>query len=163
MEQTNTTAVMPAKRSGFLTTLCILSYIGSGLWALISLIGIFASSWIISMVMGGGAKSAMDDLPTEGASAEQIEAMHKGIHAASGLAAMGGGMSIGIFVVSLILSVLSILGAVKMWNLKKVGFWMYSTVNILVVIAGFYAGGMVSPIIGIAFIVMYGLNLKYMS
>ncbi len=74
MEQTNNGGEA-AKRPQFLTVLCVLSYIGSGLWALVSLIGIFASGWIMSMLGGGAAESAMSEVDTSAMTSDQVAAM----------------------------------------------------------------------------------------
>ena len=163
MEQTNTTeAAVPATRPQFLTVLCILSYIGSGLWALLSLVGIFASGTIMGM-LGMGAASAMEQMDTTGLSQEQIDAMQSMQTAGGGFMAMLSSYLIIIFIVSLVLAGLSLFGVIKMWKLKKSGFWMYAIVNGIIAILGLIGGGLVGGLIGIAFIVMYGLNLKHMS
>ena len=61
MEETNTIDATASKRPGFLTTLCVLSFIGSGLWALISLIGIFASGPIMGFISGGAMEQMSKD------------------------------------------------------------------------------------------------------
>ncbi len=68
-----------------------------------------------------------------------------------------------VFVVSLILAVISLMGVMKMAKLKKSGFWMYAIVNGLLALLGLFGGGLFGAIVGIGFIVMYGLNLKHMS
>lgn len=163
MEQTNTTeAAVPATRPQFLTVLCILSYIGSGLWALLSLVGIFASGTIMGM-LGMGAASAMEQADTTGMSQEQIDAIQSMQSAGGGFMAMLSSYLIIIFIVSLILAGLSLFGVIKMWKLKKSGFWMYAIVNGVLAILGLISGGIFGAVVGIAFIVMYGLNLKHMS
>jgi hypothetical protein len=163
MEQTNATNETTSQRPGFLSTLCILSFIGSGLWALLSLIGIFASGWIISMFMGQATSAAMDQVDTSGMTSEQIAAMEATTQAVSGGASMIGTYAVIIFVVSLLLAGLSIFGVAKMWKLKKSGFWFYSVINGLIAILALIGGSFFSGIVGVAFIVMYGLNLKHMK
>jgi hypothetical protein len=57
-----------------------------------------------------------------------------------------------------------------MWNLKKTGFYLYIAGIIILVAAPFAMGKLVGAIgasligfIGVIFIVMYGVNLKYMN
>lgn len=164
MEQTNAGGGAP-QRPMFLQTLCILSFIGSGLWALISLIGIFAGGWIMSFIGGGAMNDAMQSGMAEG-----MEGLEGGAEAAAAMADAGSGMMgmlssylIIIFVVSLVLAALSLFGVMKMWKQKKMGFWIYAIVNGILAVFGLIGGGLVGAIIGIAFIVMYGLNLKHMS
>ncbi len=160
MEETTqtTAAVESAVKPQFLKVLCILSYIGSGLWALFSLIGIFASSWIMSMFMGG----AMAKLDTSSMTPEQIQAM-EAMSSGSGMMGMLSSYIVVIFIISLLLAGLSLFGVLKMSKLKKSGFWIYAAVNGLLGILGLISGGIFSSIIGIGFIVMYGLNLKHMK
>ena len=86
------------ERPGMLTALCILTFIWSGLWTLLSLIGIFASgafmSYFENMLPGGGA--------------------------------MATSIFIIVFVILFILFGLSLFGAIKMFTLKKSGFIMYT-------------------------------------
>ncbi len=163
-----TTTEGPKQRPGFLTTLCILSYIGSGLWALFSLIGTFASGWLMSFLGGMMMSKAAEATPSmaemqQNMTPEQMEQMKQGVEAAGGLLSMGTGLIVGIFVVSLILAGLSLWGVIKMWSMKKGGFWIYSIVNGLLAILALIGGSWFMGIVGVAFIVMYGLNLKHMA
>jgi hypothetical protein len=66
-------------------------------------------------------------------------------------------------------------GAFMMWKLKKTGFYIYTAGELIPVVAsiallgsmpggGLFAGlGMIAAIIPVAFVVMYGLNLKHMK
>ena len=76
-----------------------------------------------------------------------------------------------IAVVSLVLSVISLLGAILMFQLRRLGFYFYTAAQILMLFvlpyfAGFnfmvLAGMLFSAIFAVIFIVMYALNLKYM-
>ncbi len=116
------------QRPTFLTVLCILTFIGSGLLLLFSILGLFAAG-----ALEGMAKS------------------------------MPGFTSGGGILKSIILVVLaagSLYGAIMMWQLKKMGFYLYALANIILVIISF---GWVNLIITAAFIIMYFVNLKYME
>jgi len=114
------------QRPTFLTVLCILTFIGSGLGLLFGLIGLVAA---------GAIESFAEYLP---------------------------GVSGGIFksIISLVLVAASLYGAIQMWKLKKLGFYIYAAANVILLIMGF---GIFSLIITAAFIVMYYLNLKAME
>ncbi len=160
MEQTTTGAGAPATRPGFLTAICILSFIGSGLWALLSLIGIFASGWIMSILggmMGGGMKSAP---AMEGVSAEDMAAASAAVEGGMG---MFGGMIIIIFVVSLIFAALSLFGVIKMWAQKKSGFILYVIPNGLCLLGSLISFDILMILITGGFIAMYAVNLKHMK
>jgi hypothetical protein len=82
------------------------------------------------------------------------------------------------YVLNLVGSLLCLAGALFMWKLKKIGFYIYIVGQVLPIIGSFmtmnsiklgaFAGfGIIASIIGmmfpIAFIIMYGLNLKHMK
>jgi hypothetical protein len=169
MEQSN--APVTPVRTGFLTTLCILSYIGSGLWALFSLIGIFASGMIMSW-FGGAMSQAKTEVTSnmnmsDSATAAVTERLDNATAAVDSAAGMATGMVIGVFVFSLLLAVLSLMGVMKMWKLKKSGFWMYTIANGIWMCLGIYLAvngiaGWAGPVLTAAFIGMYGMNLKNM-
>ena len=65
---------------------------------------------------------------------------------------------------------LTLTGAILMWNLKKFGFYLYILGIIVLVIAPITMGKLVGAIgatimgfIGVVFIVMYAVNLKQMK
>ena len=121
-------------RPTFLTVLCILTFIGSGL-------GVLGS---ILLFVGAGA----------------VMSYFGTMSGAEGAGGMG-------YVIGLlILSGTSLFGAIQMWNLKKIGFYIYTGVGIIGIILPLLFGmgfSTLGTIITIAFIVMYYLNVKYMS
>ena len=131
------------KRPVFLTVICILSFVGIGL-AIIGYVG--------ALTLMGVAEGAM------GAAADAV-------------AEAGGTMSgpstgiiwayiIGGFVSALI----QLVGVIQMWKLKKSGFMLYTIPAVLMIVLSFlYAGFSIGIIFPIAFIVMYGVNLKSMK
>ena len=124
-------------RPTFLTVLCILSFIGSGLSSLMFLIAVIAAGVIMDFLTG---------LP--------------------GMADLSAGGS-GFFIVSFLMAVGSLFGAILMWNLKKIGFYLYSACNIFAIFVPliFAAGGIgwFGLVITVVFIVLYGLNFKHME
>lgn len=141
MEQQNVT-LEKNERPALLTTLCILTFIWSGLMSLFSLIGIFAS----------------------GALSGYLENM------LPGFGSMSAGFFIIIFLVMLILFGLSLFGAIKMFQLKKSGYVIYMIPNCLMLLfqiigiaAAFTFLSLISLLVSILFIVLYGTNLKYMK
>lgn len=129
------TATPTATRPGFLTVLCILSWIWQGIAAVLYL-----------LVMTAGA-------------------VVEGAAAAAGADTSGTGnmwLYLGLGFTSIIVA---FIGVLKMWKLQKVGFFMYvgafalSTINDVI-----YDGiSMAGLIIGGAFIAMYAINLKAMK
>jgi len=114
------------QRPTFLTVLCILTFIGSGLGLLFGIIGLVAA---------GAIESVAAYLPV--------------------------GVDSGIFksIITLILLAGSLYGAIQMWKLKKLGFYIYAAANVILLILNF---GIFGLIITAAFIIMYYLNLKVM-
>ncbi len=71
------------------------------------------------------------------------------------------------FIISLILSALSLAGALLMWNLRKTGFHVYTSARIInLVVPLIYFGGETNPVLNIMitalFVYLYARNLRYM-
>jgi len=124
-EQTTTN-----QRPTFLTVLCILTFIGSGLGVLFSLLG----------VLGVGATGSFLSSYT-GTTVSASSGMLKPI-------------------LILLFSAASIYGALMMWNLKRIGFYIYVAAQILIVAFGFTWVGLFFSVL---FIFLYGLNLKHLQ
>ena len=126
--QTNAPEANVKQRPTFLTVLCILTFIGSGLGVLFNLLGIF------------------------------------GLGALTGFLAKYGGADIdsGILnpILMLIFSAGSLYGAIMMWSLKKLGFYLYVAAQVLIVAFGW---SIMALIFAALFIVLYGLNLKHLE
>ncbi|HEY4797690.1 MAG TPA: hypothetical protein VII99_01320 [Bacteroidia bacterium] len=171
MEQTTTTTEGP-KRPGFLKVLCILSFIGTGL-GLVS--GLF-SWWTYNQAaklmgsmgdLGAAMGNAASDAGASGADAAKVgDAMNQGL-ALMGLDPHKQATS------ALIVALLNVIifgGAFMMWQLKKSGFYLYTLGQLaqiivpFIVVGGLMGGmmGIVTGIFGVAFIIMYGVNLKHM-
>jgi len=125
-------------RPTFLTILCILTFIGSGLGVL---------SYLLLIVGAGAIMSFLGSM---------------------GGATGGGGMAF--MVISLVLALASLFGAIQMWKLKKMGFMLYAGANAVALILPYLFGTpffltafMVGLLITGGFIVMYYLNVKHMS
>ena len=124
-------------RPTFLTVLCILTFIGSGLTALLLLIGLVAA---------GAASGVLSSIPGMG----DI-----------------GGLGTGYFLIVLVLALASLYGAIMMWKLKKMGFYLYSGANVIALIVPMIMASGKFPVFGliitVLFIILYGLNLKYLK
>jgi hypothetical protein len=77
-----------------------------------------------------------------------------------------------VFLIGIIGAVVALVGSVMMWKLKKMGFYVYVIAEIAPVVAmAVLLGGtafsgataIMSMILPVAFVVMYGLNLKHMK
>jgi hypothetical protein len=126
------------KRPGLLTVLCILTFIGSGLGILF---------WLFAIVGLGNILGFLGKIP--------------------GFAAGGGESTIIVPIVFLLLAIVLLLSAIMMWNLKKMGYYLYILVKILGIVLPIILLGalfkVTALIIPVIMVVLYGLNLKAMS
>lgn len=125
-------------RPTFLTVLCILSFIGSGLSSLM---------FLIALVAAGAIMEFMSSFP--------------------GMSELSATAGSGYFLVYLVLALGSLFGAILMWNLKKIGYYLYVAANVIVIFVPvmFSAGGIgwFGLVITVVFIILYGLNFKHME
>lgn len=145
-ETLDNTTQSTGQRPTFLTVICILSFVGIGL-SVIGYIGAFA--------LLGVAESAMGNL------AEMAEE-------AGGTATTAStGMIWAYIIVGFISAIVSLIGVIQMWKLKKSGFMLYTGATVVGLIMGIIFSGVGASIVGIiisgAFIAMYGMNLKHMN
>lgn len=156
------------QRPTFLLVLCILTFIGSGWGTLSNLFSVFTagltdssmqmehySSMLNSMDQGAGSAVLSDILNSTMASLQATF-----VHARE------------IAVVSLVLSVISLLGAILMFQLRRLGFYLYTAAQILALfVLPYFAGFSMyvlivmffSGLISLLFIILYAVNLKYMT
>ena len=120
-------SVQTNQRPTFLTVLCILTFIATGLGLLFGLIGLVGLSALGSL------------------------SQYMPIDADEGIVKS---------IITLVLVAASLYGAIQMWKLKKLGFYIYAGANVIMLIIGF---GWFGLIITAAFLVMYYLNLKAME
>jgi hypothetical protein len=69
-------------------------------------------------------------------------------------------LTTGMMITSIILSAASLAGAILMWQLKQIGFYLYTLAQIIALIVTFNWFGLV---ISAIFVVLYAIHLKYMS
>lgn len=160
MEETNNTTIVAAKRPTFLTVLCILSFVGIAFSLIGGIMNYFTYS---AMASSGNPFGGMG-----GKMGEQMEQAMSGAMEAFGMDP--GKMAMSALVVAL-LNIPILIGVLMMWKQKKMGFYIYTAFELIqaavpFIIVGGLAGGLsgvTSAIIGIVFIVLYGINLKHMS
>ena len=132
----------PQKRPDLLTVLCILTFIGSGL----SFFSYFMFSLSFDSISTVLSESEIDLPGIEMIMNTPISFYYSGT----------------------LLFGVSLYGAIKMWNLKKVGFHLYTASQILLVILqtiylSNYGFPYLSVFITAIFIYLYARNLKFMS
>ena len=154
------------QRPTFLLVLCILTFIGSGWGTLSNLFSVFTagltdssmqmehySSMLNGMDQGGDSAVLSDILSSTMASLQATF-----VHAKE------------IAVINLVLSVISLLGAILMFQLRRIGFYFYTAAQILMLFvlpyfAGFnfmvLAGMLFSAIFAVIFISNWRRNIKF--
>lgn len=158
-------------RPTFLTVLCILTFIGSsygiidGLLSYVNADESVAAKELIQESMDEALEEMEDDGQEKGA--EMVNRFMGDIGDAMTVekiqsAALGG----------ILASVFTLLGALLMWRLKKIGFYSYilGTVISIAVPVMVYGGGLIGSLtagiialIGIIFVVLYGVNFKHLK
>lgn len=135
----------PVGRPNLLTVLCILTFIGSG---------IYFFSNLMTFLLFDEVKAA----------ASEISKIWK----QPAIAEMFVNTSPAFFAWMAGISLLSLAGAVQMWRLRKLGFHLYTVAQILLIIVPMYFFRFPNPDIlnimlsGI-FVLLYGSNLKKMT
>lgn len=140
------------KRPQFLTALCILSYVWSGIVFLGLIIALLLSGFIFEVfekiINGSEGMPQLDEAQTK---------------AVNMLLELGQGAFVAIIGGAILMLAISLIGVIKMWKLQKWGFYIYAGINGLGVILNLVQASFLMAIISIGFIVMYGLNLKDMK
>jgi hypothetical protein len=142
--QANPVQANKPQRPSLLNILCILTFIGSGMN--------FISSLMIALFYDQFTLIA--------------ESINKSFHL-PGLETILEGKSV-FFAVSALIYLGSIAGAILMWKLKKAGFHVYTIFQILLILSPMYFFHLPIPsfldiILSGIFIILYSSNLKYMS
>lgn len=158
MEETNTGTAVPATRPQFLNVLCILSYIGTGL-------GVVMGIYHLATAGAAQASVAMLDSMSASSTMPGMDSIMAGAAAAAKYAYVLAGVEI-------VANLLCLFGVLQMAKLKKMGYYLYLVGQLISIIlpivlvgfSGLFGGIMIlMAIFPIAFIIMYGLNLKHMS
>ena len=156
MEETVNTGAEAPKRPTFITVLCILTWVGCGIGLIMSLVAWWGTRAAAAMmdVAGSMAEGA-------GANTDAMPGMAEAMNALK-YANM-------LMIISVIGTLLCLVGSIQMWKLKKMGFYLYVVGELAppiatMVLLGGMAGamGIVGLILPIVFVVLYGLNLKHM-
>ena len=142
MENPFETQATRAKRPTFLTVLCILTFIGSGWGVLGSIFNFFTADVINGDLYMETYNSMVGDIESDPYGLTQSIVDH-----------------------------ISLLGAILMFNLRRIGFFLYTAAQILMLFVMPYFAGFgfltlvqmtLSGIVTLAFIIMYAVNLKHM-
>ena len=151
-------------RNTFLTVICILTFIGSG-WGIASAIRSYALADYTATIGAGAMKNAQDMVDKQTDAPGFVKQIMGSV-----IMDMNPDFLRKLAIFKFISCLLTLSGALLMWNLNKVGFYLYIAGIIVLVIAPLTMGKLVGVIgasitgsIGIAFIVMYSVNLNQMN
>jgi|APLak6261665767_1056052.scaffolds.fasta_scaffold27231_2 hypothetical protein len=133
------------KRPQFLSVLCVLTFLSTGLGIFTSILTPMISDYLVEFItsMPGYEQNLTEE----------------------GMVMLKAGW--GYYLVSLVLISLSLFGAIKMWKLKRIGFHLYTIANLLLFCLPSIFLGMDFNLIGLVlpglFIGLYAIHLKYMN
>ncbi len=152
------------RRPDFLTVLCILTFIGSGWTVLSSIFSIFTAGTFNHNAQMERYMNTMEDQGSNSFISGLMNSSMEVLHATQEHAKT-------IALIQLLLALISLLGAIFMFWLKRSGFYFYTTAQVLmlfvlpafvgfsfVTAAGMLLGGVFTAL----FITLYAINLKYM-
>ena len=150
------------KQYGMLKTLTVLTFIGSGIALILTLLTPTLLNWSLKMIdqaQSSGRETSASELQRMADGRRAIEITQANL--------------VPVMVVGIVATIACIIGAIWMRKLKKEGFYIYIAGEILPIITGFVLMGMnqyngiFSMIIGLAipivFIILYSVNLKYLK
>lgn len=145
------------KRPQFITVLCILTFIGSGLSFVGALWGYFSIKASEKFLQGMSASQEDAHGMISGMQETIIKAVENAVPN---------------MVIGLLCSLICLYGAIQMWKLKKTGFFIYSVGEITPAISAFFLGGggliggagaVVGLLFAMVWIVLYAINFKHLK
>lgn len=154
-------------RPTFLLVICILTFIGSGWSVLSNLFSIFTSGMMDSSLQMEQYSNMMGNIEGSASSSFLAGFLNSSMEVLQATAAHAREIA----VMQLVLSVISLLGAIMMFQLRRFGFFLYTAAQILALfVLPYFAGfstlvviGMLwSAFISLIFIILYAVNLRYM-
>lgn len=154
----------PQGRNNFITVLCILSWVGIGLFIIYDIYKVFAYSTVGSLY---NSTSVMAQGNLFGSQFGDLNKMmeYGKIHA----------------IAQLICSLVALPATILMWNMKKIGFFLYLIAQVVPIVLyvvlmsnidmGIFGSAWqiwgwftyIPDFVQVAFVIMYGVNLKYMK
>jgi len=162
----------PVSRPSFLTWLCILTFIGSG-WAIVSSAYTYVSVEKYANILSGEKPLQKDSTYVDSSGSvhnerkvlsEKIKASFSKILDKDNMRKLAIG--------NLIAAIFTLTGAIFMWHLKRMGFYIYIAGVIIALIIPFYLFGndmiavgatSFNNFFGLIFIALYALNIRVMN
>ncbi len=155
-------------RPMFLTVICILSFIGLGMSVISNLVnlafGTFSSS-LYPLVQEGFEQALNEVDATEPAASALLEQIFSSILKLFEVMPLLAG-------ISLVLTIVALIGVIFMWTLKKTGFYLFTAAKVVMIFVpmmligvNFMSAMMAigSLFVAAIFVTLYALNLKAMK
>lgn len=145
------------KRPQFITVLCILTFIGSGLSFLAAIWGYFSIKASQTLLENMGNAEGDPYGMMNGMQETMIKAVENAVPN---------------LIIGILSAALCLYGAIQMWKLKRMGFFIYSIGELTPAITGFFLGGggliggigaVLSILFAIVWIVLYAVNFKHLK
>ncbi len=155
------------QRPTFLFVLCILTFIGSGWNVLSNLFSLFTAGMMDSTLQMEQYSNIMENMENGATSAFMSGLFSSSMQLLQSTAVHAREIT----ALQLSLAVVSLLGAILMFQLRRLGFYLYAAAQILTLfILPYFAGFSLVVMIGLLwsgfitliFIILYAVNLKYM-
>lgn len=152
------------QRPTFLTVLCILTFVSTG-WGILS--GVF-SLFTKNLFDGNMQMEQFNSMSGENHSPFISQLMGSTMEMLQVSVVYGTQINL----CNLVLTVITLIGAIQMYNLKRLGFYLYVAAQVLMLFIWPYFAGfsmilvmsmIVSALFTTIFIILYALNLKYMK
>ncbi len=162
---------IPPQRPVFLKVLCILTFIGSGYGIINGVVTYFKANDISKFVTE--TKTEINNDISKKKKINDTASVSLAGNVVNNMSVMATPdnlrkMAIG----TVISSILCLLGAILMWNLRRVGFYIYTLGTLIIIILPFYLFGSnfltnisvgMQSFIGIIFVIFYAMNIKSMK
>ena len=160
----------PKRRSDFLTVLCVLSFLGSGFGIVNSLTN-YANADVLSEIGREAIVQTREKVDEEVESGKGKKIAEKMISGASAM--LDPEKLKQNYLLGLISNLITLGGAIMMFRLRKIGFWMYIAGTMVLVATPLIIFGVSNllglgitfgfGVVGILFIVLYSINLKQLQ
>ena len=160
----------PKRRSDFLTVLCVLSFLGSGFGIVNSLTN-YANADVLSEIGREAIVQTREKVDEEVESGKGKKIAEKMISGASAM--LDPEKLKQNYLLGLISNLITLGGAIMMFRLRKIGFWMYIAGTMVLVATPLIIFGVSNllglgitfgfGVVGLLFIVLYSINLKQLQ
>ncbi len=162
----------PVSRPTLLNVLCILTFIGSS-WAILTNMWAYATAAESAKMVSYASKIAPDSLNKKDSIVYEIGHRKKSMFGEKMMTSIGKMFTEATIkknaIGAIVSSIFTLLGAIMMWKLRRIGFYLYIAGVVIGIIVPFYLYGnnliaigisAFTSFFGLVFIALYALNFK---